>query len=320
MMTKKVKKTVKINIEEIYNFLADELSGNQKRISINSILGVYYGISHDGFLRLSFMSVAPAPKIESTKFLRVTQGAESETVYWTCFDLLQNDAKKVFYTFCDNLIEAITDVLDEKNALQALKKRYTTWKAMFRRERENKISKEILQGLFGELFFLKNYMLENYDFQTAIQAWSGPDARSKDFAVYDEWYEIKTAGANATTVKISSLTQLSSSMPGHLVVVKVEAMSEQFDNGESCIGDLFKYILSRINDEAVEGIFLSKLSAYGFDASDESFTAKFDVKSMNLYKVGGDFPRLTEKDVTHTEICDVSYSLIINSLKPYLEG
>lgn len=320
MMTKKVKKKVKINIEEIYNSLADELSGNQKRISVNSILGVYYGISHDGFLRLSFMSVAPAPKIESTKFLRVTQGAESTTVYWTCFDLLQIDAKKVFFTFCENLIEAITDVLDEKTALQVLKKRYTTWKAMFRRERENKISKEILQGLFGELFFLKNYMFKNYDSQTAIEAWSGPDAKSKDFSVNDEWYEIKTAGANATTVKISSLTQLSSFSPGHLVIVKVEAMSEQFDNGESCVGDLFKYILSRINDETTECVFLSKLSAYGFDASDESFMEKFDVKSMNLYKVDRDFPRLTEKDVTHAEICDVSYSLIINSLKPYLEG
>ena len=311
--------TMPINIEEIYGSLTDELSGNQKRMSVNSVLSVYYGISHDGYLRLSFMSVAAAPKIESTKLLRVTQGAESPTVYWTCFDLLQHDAKKVFFAFCENLIETISDEFDEKKALIALKKRYTTWKALFRKERDSKISKEILQGLFGELYFLKKYMLDKYAADIAVQAWSGPDSKSKDFAVGNEWYEIKTAGANATTVKISSLTQLSSEFPGHLAIVKVEAMSEQFDNGESSVSDLFNYILNQINDETIEGIFLSKLSSYGIDISDESFTEKFDVKSMNLYGVDESFPRLTEKEVTRTEICDVTYSLIINSLKPYLE-
>ena len=64
---------------------------------------------------------------------------------------------------------------------------------------------------------------------------------------------------------------------------------------------------------------MSKLSAFGFDSSDESFMSKFDVKSMTSYKVSGDFPRLTEKDITSPEICDVSYSLIINSLKDYME-
>ena len=134
-----------------------------------------------------------------------------------------------------------------------------------------------------------------------------------------EWFEVKTVGANTTTVHISSLAQLSSDHDGHLIVVKAEAMSDQFSNGESSIEELFNYIFAQINDETAEGIFLSKLSAFGFDSSDESFMSKFDVKSMTSYKVSGDFPRLTEKDITRPEICDVSYSLIINSLKGYTE-
>ncbi len=311
---------MKIDFESMYSTLTNELSGNQKKISISSALSVYYGLSKDGYYRIAFLSAATAPKIESTKLLRVTQGEEAANTYWTCFDLLQHDAKKVFFTFCENLIEAITDVSDEQKALSALKRRYITWKAMFKRDAERKISRETLQGLFGELYFLKNYMLNKYAPDIAVQAWSGPDAKSKDFAVGNEWYEIKTAGANATTVRISSLTQLSSAYPGHLAIIKVEAMSDQFGNGESCVEDLFKFILSQINDETIEGIFLSKLSSYGFDVSDESFTAKFDVKSINLYKVDENFPRLTENNVPRVEICDVTYSLIINSLKPYLEG
>ena len=308
-----------VDFELEYKSFANEVYGNQKRMPVNSALGVYCGLSEEGNFRIAFMSVSPAPKIESTKMLRVTQGEESKKVYWTCFDLLQTDAKKVFFAFCENLIEAVTGITDEQKALNCLKKRYFTWKTMFKRDSGSTISRESLQGLYGELYFLKKYMIDKYTPDIAISAWSGPDAKSKDFSVGDEWYEVKTPGANATTVRISSLTQLSSGNPGHLVIVKVESMSDQFDNGEACVGDLFKYILDQINDETLEGIFLSKLSAYGFDASDESFIAKFDVKSMNLYKVDNDFPRLAESDVPHVEICDVTYSLIINSLKPYLE-
>ena len=308
-----------IDFESMYGSLTNELSGNQKKLNIHSVIGVYYGLSKDGNYRIAFLSSSVAPKIESTKMLRVTQGEEAANTYWTCFDLLQHDAKKVFFTFCANLIDAVTDIYDEQKALYALKKRYITWKTMFRRDSANKLSREVLQGLFGELYFMKKYMLNRFGAAVAVQAWSGPDFKSKDYAVDTEWFEVKTVGANTTTVHISSLAQLSSDHDGHLIVVKAEAMSDQFSNGESSIEELFNYIFAQINDETAEGIFLSKLSAFGFDSSDESFMSKFDVKSMTSYKVSGEFTRLTEKDITRPEICDVSYSLIINSLKDYTE-
>ena len=308
-----------IDFESMYGSLTNELSGNQKKLNIHSVIGVYYGLSKDGNYRIAFLSSSVAPKIESTKMLRVTQGEEAANTYWTCFDLLQHDAKKVFFTFCANLIDAVTDIYDEQKALYALKKRYITWKTMFRRDSANKLSREVLQGLFGELYFMKKYMLDHFGAAVAVQAWSGPDFKSKDYAVDTEWFEVKTVGANTTTVHISSLAQLSSDHDGHLIVVKAESMSDQFSNGESSIEELFKYIFAQINDETAEGIFLSKLSAFGFDSSDESFMSKFDVKSMTSYKVSGEFPRLTEKDITRPEICDVSYSLIMNSLKDYKE-
>ena len=308
-----------IDFGSMYGSLTNELSGNQKKLNIRSVIGVYYGLSKDGNYRIAFLSSSVAPKIESTKMLRVTQGEEAANTYWTCFDLLQHDAKKVFFTFCANLIDAVTDIYDEQKALYSLKKRYITWKTMFRRDSANKLSREVLQGLFGELYFMKKYMLGRFGAAVAVQAWSGPDFKSKDYAVDAEWFEVKTVGANTTTVHISSLAQLSSNHDGHLIVVKAEAMSDQFSNGESSIEELFKYIFAQINDETAEGIFLSKLSAFGFDSSDESFMSKFDVKSMTSYKVSGEFPRLTEKDITRPEICDVSYSLIINSLKDYME-
>jgi len=308
-----------INFSSLYNSLPSELSDNQKKLSINSSLSVYYGLSKDGYFRLAFLSKAHAPKMDSTKLLRVTQGEESEGVFWTCFDLMQPDAKRVFFTFCSNLVESIEGTYDEAKALRALKKRYITWKAMFRREVQQKTSMEILLGLFGELYFLKKYMIPQYGADIAVKSWSGPESTSKDFSVNTAWYEVKTIGASTDRIHISSLAQLSSEHPGHLVIIKAERMSEQFDNGEACIGALFSHILSLLNDEGTEEIFLAKLRAHGFDVSDVNLAAKFDVKSIRRYRVADTFPRLTEADISYPEICDVTYSIFINSLNDYME-
>jgi len=60
-----------IDFEKIYESLSHELAGNQKRIPLDSVVAVYFGLSSEGYFRLSFMSSIPAPKLESTKTLRI---------------------------------------------------------------------------------------------------------------------------------------------------------------------------------------------------------------------------------------------------------
>lgn len=308
-----------IDLEKMYEELSKEAAGHQRRMSVNSALGVFFGVSQEGYLRVSFISTIQAPKLESTKTIRISQGFESATVYWTCFDLVLPEARNVFFTFCNNLIETINGILDEKKALELLKRRYITWKTMFKKDSGSKASREVIQGLYGELYYLHKYMIPKYGVDRSIQSWSGPDAKSKDFSIDNEWYEIKTIGANAPKVHISSLAQLSSTTPGHLVVIRAEAMSEAFNTGESCIGDLLKKVLAQITSEATEAFFLSKISSFGLDITDEAVLAQFDIKSVDTYKVDDSFPRLKEDDVKYEEMCDIEYSLIVASLKKYKE-
>ena len=102
---------MKINIEDIFNVLKDDMSGSQKKLDVQTSLGVYYGITKDGFLRISFLSSIPAPKLESTKLILVTQGKEASTVYWTCFDLIEPDIKQIFFLFCSDLIESFLNIV-----------------------------------------------------------------------------------------------------------------------------------------------------------------------------------------------------------------
>lgn len=304
-----------IEFEKIYNGLS--AVGKQKRLDISSTIGIFYGISEEGNYRLAFMSSKPASPMKSTKMLRVTQGKESNTVFWTCFDLLNLDAKKVFYTFCENLVESVIAENNEVSALNMLRKRYITWQALFKQEMSKLVSREIVQGLFGELYFLKNYMIEKYGVDSAVNAWSGPDGKSKDFSVGIEWYEVKSVGANTDTVKISSLTQLSSDYVGELVIIHAEGMSDEFSNGNSSIDELLQGVLCQIENEAVAETFINKISAYGISLLDECLMRKFDVKGITHYIVNEDFPRITEKTVPFTEITNVTYELSIRALEKF---
>lgn len=307
-----------INFAKLFEAVSHP-NNNQKKIPIESALEVFYGLSADGNMRLSFLSKAKAPKLESTKFLKVSQGEESSNVYWTCFDLMQGDASSVYYTFCDNIVSAIISIEDETIALNVLKKRFITWKSMFKQVQVADVSKEVIQGLFGELYFLKNFMLENYTPNDAIGSWSGADSKSKDYSINNEWFEIKTVGANVTKAHISSLSQLSSPVTGHLVIIKAESMSEEFIGEDASINILLNSILLKIQDELTEEQFLNKMKSVVGNITDKVLNAKFTVKSMNLYLVDSKFPRLQEANIPFSEIDDVEYSLNINMLERFKE-
>ena len=308
------------NFKELFESVDSTISIYQKKVHLKSPLGVYWGYSQDGFLRISFLSKQAAPVLESTKLLRVTQGIESEGFFWTCFDLLQFDAKNVFYAFCENMVECVTGDIYEHQALLNLRKRYTTWKTMFKNKSEQKLSKEVMQGLFGELYFLKNHMIPNYGSEKAIKAWSGIDSKSKDFSVDRTWYEIKTIGCNVDELHISSLTQLSAKEDGHLVAIKVESMSDSYDALDSDVCSLIKAVISLLDNEILEEMFAQKISKIVGNINDDFLSSKYQVKEMSFYLVNEHFPRLTEDNKKFAEIGNVQYTLIINMLDKYREN
>ena len=303
--------------KEVFESISSEM-GSQKLIDVTSVLKVYYGISNEGHPRLSFMSAVAPPKMDSTKLLKVAQGKETERVYWTNFDLLESTAKQVFYSFCSDLVNAVDGLTDEKKALVYLKNRFHIWKSLFKKS-SVMISAELLKGLFGELYFLDTVLSEKYGISDAIKSWSGTDGTAKDFSIDSDWFEIKAVSASSVSVKISSVPQLSSETPGHLVIIKLESMSPVFSNGKSSIGEIFHSILKKIDVEETRELFLSKIQTFGISLTDECCSEKFNVVSLQSYLVDGGFPRLLESDIKYKEICMVSYELIINSLERFRE-
>lgn len=298
-----------IDFREIYENLSDQMAGNQKKIAIDSCIEVFFGYNFDGNLRLSFLSKTDPPTIEPTSILNVVQGRENKNTYWTSFDLLNIDLKEAYFSFCENLIDSIIGIQNETAALGMLKRRFITWKKLFQKTSGRDVSKEKLMGIFGELLVLKDIVGPKYGINAAILAWGGPDSQSKDFTVSDTWYEVKTIGANSDSIRISSLTQLASTIPGHLLVVRAEAVSPEYSGNCFSTIDIIKQILLLVSDEAVENTLISKIQSTGIDVFGKETSIKFDVKSVTSYSVSDGFPRITDTNVPYSEITEVQYTI-----------
>jgi len=308
---------MKIDFESRFEKLEKNILNNQKRVKLNSKIGVFYGITDEKYQRLSFLSTILPPQIDSTKMIRVTQGKEgSGEIYWTCFDLLDDNFKKIFFCFCEDMVNSIENINDELIELNTIKDRFYIWRVMFRKNK-NQMNPEKEQGLFGELYFLNNYMIKKYGVDEAISSWVGPLGYNKDFSINDMWYEVKTTEVNSIKVKISSLSQLSSKNVGDLVIIRVEKMSENYDDKFSSIIELVNRILKNKMSFASRELLLKKINEYGYDSEIIKSNNKYNVSSMNLYQVKDDFPRLLEEDIKYQEIDDISYNLIIKTLERF---
>lgn len=294
------------------------IKDSQKLINLKGTVKVYYGINKDGFFRISFLS-KDSPNIKGiTKGIEIVQGKAGENNYWTCFDLKDDSLLSVFCIFGEDLISCVTNENDEYHALNNLRVRFNTWLALFKKSR-TQLSIEKAKGLYGELYFIDNYMNEKYEITEAINSWSGPEMYSKDFVIKDTWYEIKTIGNNTPTIKISSLQQLSSDNLGHLIVIKVEEMSESYNGEKSSINKLCQSIISQIKDNETKDKFLQKLTDVGYDFCDDLGNKNYQVHSLIAYKVDDKFPILREKDIRSDVINNISYDIILKLIKEYEE-
>ena len=311
-----------MNFEDLFKaFERKATSGSpigMELLVANAPLRIYYGISPQGFYRLAFMSQVVPPDFPSTRAIKVSVVKESDEAHWIFFDLVDGVAQPVYFTFCEDLSGVVSNMKgkDGSEAVLVLKNRYLSWRAMFRQER-SPLSEEQIIGLLGELYFLKNYMIPRYGAELAIPSWSGVDGMNKDFSVNEQWFEVKTVSVNATTVKISSLAQLSSDKAGALIVVRYEQMSDSYDDPECSVYKLFRAIMKTIADEDVRAAFMMKLIAFGFDVSGENYGHRYRIVDLAMYRVDDKFPRIKESDVKYKEIDKVMYSLIINSLENF---
>lgn len=227
--------------------------------------------------------------------------------------LLNKQHKDIFSIISEDLIFRISQVLIEHDLVEKLLERLAKWQSLFEKVGQQGMSDEAQRGLFGEIYFLRVLLTNNFDKNLCVKSWLGPEKAIQDFQCSNWAVEVKTThGNNHQKIHITSERQLDDSIMKKLFLFHL-SLDVRIGHGET-LNKLIDGVLEMLNDYTLaSNLFRLKLLESGYyDVHKDLYIAKgYNVRQDNLYRVTGNFPRITENQIP-IGIGDVRYSIVLS--------
>ncbi|MEA1960992.1 MAG: PD-(D/E)XK motif protein [Bacillota bacterium] len=251
-----------------------------------------------------------------SRSIEVSSGLRRDGTHTLVFRLVQPDQQEVFTHLCWDLAEASRSCADKKKGLAVVLTRYALWQRLMEKGNMGLLSEQELKGVFGEIYFLKNRLLDKYGVNTAVAGWIGPTKVDRDFIYNDYWYEVKTTNPGAPSLKISSIEQLDTDEEGRIAWVQAEKTSST-DPAATSLPLLINETKMALEGfpEAME-IFIMRILESGVVDRKEYYDLYFACRNIRLFSVAEGFPRIRRKDID-TGIIAASYEVNISEISSY---
>ena len=237
--------------------------------------------------------------------------------------LLSNENQDVFATLCENLVNAATMVSDERVMVKMVITKLHEWKALFDKLANGVLTKPQQIGLFGELYFLKQLLINKTSAaeNEIVATWQGME---KEHAVRDfqggNWIvEVKTTTTNRPQkVLINGERQLDDTLVDNLFLFHC---SVDISNASGVtLPDMIADIRSLLtNAFMARSLFEEKLYHTGYQDKDvEHYSnAHYLIRSDKFYKIEGAFPRICENKL-RPGVGEVHYSVVLAACGEYI--
>lgn len=234
------------------------------------------------------------------------------------FKLINIQHRDIFSVLSEDLISSIALETNQKLLVKKILNRFEKWKSLFTKIILQGLSPEEQRGLFGELYFLRNFLRFNNNLQFVLNTWVGPEMEVRDFQMNNWALEVKTThGNNHQKVQISSERQLDNTLYDklflyHISLEKVQESGETLNQIVDSINDIL------VSDSIALNRFKSKLYEAGyFDQHIELYdTTGYFIRHDSFYKIEGNFPRIKENEI-RSGVGDVKYSIILSQCEEY---
>ena len=227
--------------------------------------------------------------------------------------LLNKQHKDIFSTLCEDLIFGVSEVSNEQTLVEKLLERLAKWQSLFEKVGKQGLSDEAQRGLYGEIYFLRIFLDHTSDKNYCVKSWFGPEKSIQDFQ-YSNWaVEVKTThGNNHQKIHITSERQLDDSIIEKIFLFHL-SLDVRVGNGESLnfLIDEVSEILSE--NTMASNLFKLKLLESGYYEIHRPLYEErgYTIRQENLYRVSGNFPRITEDQIP-TGVGDVRYSIVLS--------
>ncbi|HAV53846.1 MAG TPA: PD-(D/E)XK motif protein [Aequorivita sp.] len=227
--------------------------------------------------------------------------------------LLNKQHKDIFSTLCEDLIFGVSDVTSELDLVEKLLERLAKWQSLFEKVGKQGLSDEAQRGLYGEAYFLRIYLNNASNKIHCLKSWLGPEKSIQDFQFSNWAVEVKTThGNNHQKIHITSERQLDDDIVEKIFLYHL-SLDIRVGNGES-LNQILEEIAEILSDNtAALNLFKLKLLESGFYEIHKPLYEErgYNIRQENIYRVSGNFPRITEKQIP-IGVGDVRYSIVLS--------
>ena len=226
--------------------------------------------------------------------------------------------RDIFTTLTADVAAHIAPTQDHKTAVEKLLARLKRWQQFLERSGPDGLSDEAQRGLFGELWFIRHYLVPVAG-QQAITAWTGPSWAPQDFQFSGVAVEVKTTIAKEhQKLPVTGEKQLESSAQLRVFLFHL-SLTAQRDTGmtlPALIAELRELFAQHPLSLAA---FEDGLLATGYLDAHESRYAHpgYLHREHHFFEVRNDFPRIVGADL-RDGVGDVTYSINVAACMPYL--
>ncbi len=311
-------------IENIWVGLESETSNHSgllyKRYSAEVVPDVFVALKAPEKLRCIAFRISAAFPFDETQWnklkdikIETLSDERDKSKKFLLILLLNKQHKDIFSTLCEDLIFGVSEVSAEQTLVEKLLERLDKWQSLFEKVGKQGLSDESQRGLYGEIYFLRFFLSNTIDKNYCLKSWLGPEKAIQDFQNSNWAVEVKTThGNNHQKIHINSERQLDDSIIQKIFLFHL-SLDIRVGNGES-LNILIDEVSELLNDNTMaSNIFKLKLLESGYyDIHKLLYNERgYTIRQENLYRVSGNFPRITENQIP-IGVGDVRYSIVLS--------
>ena len=273
-------------------------------------------------LRASPTSVASQAGVPESYGLRVRIHDRATDPPTAEVELVLTDQqhRDIFDLLIDDLVAAAEQPEDERTGVRRFLARLSAWQRLLMRLAPGVMSRENQQGLWGELWVLREVVGPAIGFSAGVRAWRGPFGADQDFQLEGAALEVKTSTAHAFGQMVVASERQLDVMPGISLAVIALALDARPDHGET-LADMVRESRSIAADAGCLHPLEERLLLFGYkDADADSYSdVGYTVRSRLQLSIQDDFPRVVSGDL-RPGVSEVRYSVAVAACTSFKIG
>jgi hypothetical protein len=315
---------LKIEFEEMVKDLEPQTDNEIYKLSVLTYEApvIFAGIDAANFHRQLYIDLGQSPwEEEQIKALPRWRGLSIKAEYFEKIFSLKNhhflvirqedeQNTEIFDAVLQNLVDHLLLIDNNETLFSTTFRILDRWRNFFQRGGFRKLTDEQQRGLFGELWFINEWLDKFPGYPPlVVEQWEGPTKGRIDFKSSKCGLEIKTVNEKLSkTIKISSENQLKLSEAVSSIYLYVCFLEQSKTHGISLQG-LAVQVRKKIADRSdrIALIYNDLLTDLGF-REEEYADILFFVEKVEVYEAGEKFPRLVKEDLPKG-ISHVTYNI-----------